>query len=247
MIEREGHKFFINLTYEKLPDFCRNCLAVGHSLINYKKNNIKKPTTGNSLQQTTKAQASKTVSCKKSTMAAQPTIPEAVSIHENPLAELSRPRDDDNANPTPPRKVLDIIPFDKINDNDAIPEEQPNAATNTRNQDLENSTNSAVLATTSGPHNDITQEQQISVMNTSGLNLTVELNKDTLAMDSIVSSIVPSVSASKDLNVVTSNSWADLADEEDSTVNAGKKQGKKIAKPTPSMRTRRGHVPNPSL
>ena len=81
-------------------------------------------------------------------------------------------------------------------------------------------------------------------MNTSGLNLTVELNKDTLVMDSIISSIVPSVSASKELNIVTSNSWAGLADEEDSTVNAGKKKGKKFAKLTPSMRTQRGHVPN---
>ena len=38
MIERLGHKFFIGITYENLPDFYKNCCAISHSIATCKKN-----------------------------------------------------------------------------------------------------------------------------------------------------------------------------------------------------------------
>ena len=58
MIEREGHKFFINLIYEKLTEFYRNCLAVGHAFSNCKKNHMAK-SSGISKQQPNKAPSQK--------------------------------------------------------------------------------------------------------------------------------------------------------------------------------------------
>lgn len=37
LVEREDYVFFVGVEYEKLPEFCANCLNIGHSLANCKR------------------------------------------------------------------------------------------------------------------------------------------------------------------------------------------------------------------
>lgn len=38
MVEREGYAFFVDLEYERLPQFCSSCQVIGHSASNCRKN-----------------------------------------------------------------------------------------------------------------------------------------------------------------------------------------------------------------
>ena len=85
----------------------------------------------------------------------------------------------------------------------------------------------------------------VLVENNQGLNLSVEL-PGAIVKDSIVSSIQSSTTATNDVNLITSNSWANLAENEEVINKIQKKTAKRIVKSTPTGRTRRGHVSNPS-
>ena len=37
LIERNGHSFFVDIEYGKLPEFCGHCHSVGHSVVNCRK------------------------------------------------------------------------------------------------------------------------------------------------------------------------------------------------------------------
>lgn len=38
MVEREDFAFYVDLEYERLPQFCSHCHSIGHSIANCKKN-----------------------------------------------------------------------------------------------------------------------------------------------------------------------------------------------------------------
>ena len=41
MTKRQGHKLLISIVYEYVPKFSKNCHAIDHSLVSYRKNPIK--------------------------------------------------------------------------------------------------------------------------------------------------------------------------------------------------------------
>ena len=85
----------------------------------------------------------------------------------------------------------------------------------------------------------------ISAESSSRLNITIELPNN--APDSLVNTIQPSHVATKEASLLTSNSWADLAEEENNNSKTTKKNGKKVPKITPTARTRTGQTSNNSL
>ena len=147
-------------------------------------------------------------------------IPAEATVHENPLAELSRPRDVGVSTPPGTSKDLDVIPFDEEIDTAAL-----NHIPLSSNVNLQEENNTTI------PSDDIN-------VNTAGLELSVDLAGPS---NLVVVTHSSSNLAIQEAEAVVNNSWADLAEDEENQkqqTKAGKKQPKKT-----SQKPKRGQIP----
>ena len=89
-----------------------------------------------------------------------------------------------------------------------------------------------------------------TILNPEGIQLTVDLQSAMIPINPPISSAEPSEIATRDSNIINTKAWADLAEAEDDAPKHNKcnKGGRKIpSKTSTATRSRRGHVPNPSL
>ena len=154
-------------------------------------------------------------------------IPAEATVHENPLAELSRPRDVGVSTPPGTSKDLDVIPFDEEIDTAA----RPLNYTSNNHVPLSSNANLQEENNTTIPSDDID-------VNTAGLELSVDLAGPS---NLVVVTHSSSNLAIQEAEAVVNNSWADLAEDEENKkqpAKAGKKQPKKT-----SQKPKRGQIP----
>ena len=252
MIEREGHKFFIHIDYENLPAFCKNCLAVGHALANCRRNPIvRRPDvpSKNQKEVNDKAQQKKLVYKEKQTSASemtssvplekdQPVLPTpmrsdtSLVIHDNPIAEF-------NSGKTTTMEMTNVSDLETNNF-------QQTQVDLHKTNDLAENSSTQHMPQNNDKADSLAIPVSSSMNNDTGLNLCVDISGN-FAKDSVISNIKSNSTVINDMHLVTSNSWADLADEEETASKIPKRVAKKSMKNIPAGRPRRGHASNPSL
>ena len=249
MIERQGHKFFISVGFENLPEFCRNCMAVGHSLGSCKRNPVVLKTEANkekSLKQVYQVKsaaqplenAQSTKEGETSSLQKVPLVPtEEKNIDDSPVStQSSTPPQESNQGMTVHENPLAVFSGSKVIVNSLVSPSVSMAAPE----------NLQVVAAASNHYEDNSRDL-VNALSPSGLNLSVELPLNKIVEDSVITAILPSDIATHESRLLTSNSWADLAETEDEATKNPTRKAKKTLRP-PSTRARRGgHVPNPSL
>ena len=242
MIERLGHKFFISVEFENIPAFCRNCSMVGHSLANCKRNPGTKKIDSKAENKSVKEKNSKLLTANL-----EENSHSNSNLNDNLAAQ--DPITDDNSSlnnmeqansPTPDMLIHD----NPIADFSGAPSEK---APNVSKHALQ-----AESPTVFDPQRVLPSDQHVennSVSNPEGIMISIDLPGDVIPAVQPISSETPSVIASRDANIVTSNSWADLADVEEEIPKQPKvsKGGKKQQKNSMASRPRRGHALNPAL
>ena len=246
MIERQGHKFFISVEFENIPAFCRNCSMVGHSLANCKRNPGTKKIDSKAENKSVKEKNSKIL-----TATLEENIP-SKSLSNSDLnvnVAAQDPISDDNSSLNNMEQANSPTQDMSIHDN---PIAEFSGAPSEKAPKVTKNALHAESPTVFDPQRVLSSDQHVeinSVSNPEGIMISIDLPSDVIPAVQPISSEAPSDIALRDANIVTSNSWADLADVVDEIPKQTKapKGGKKQQKNSMAARPRRGHVLNPAL
>ena len=224
-------------------------MAVGHSLGSCKRNQVVLKTDANkekSLKQVCQVKpaaqplenAQSTKEGETSSLQKVPLVPtEEKNIDDSPVStQSSTPPQESNQGMTVHENPLAVFSGSKVIVNSLVSPSVSMAAPE----------NLQVVAAASNHYEDNSRDL-VNALSPSGLNLSVELPLNKIVEDSVITAILPSDIATHESRLLTSNSWADLAETEDEATKNPTRKAKKTLRP-PSTRARRGgHVPNPSL